>query len=295
MRNAESNRAGTVFQKEETVRYISIWTKKEDEEFLVSLRVVPAGREGNTVYGRTLRHGEEVDPDEGVLVKAGERFVFKKGDLMIDARAVDELYNPEERGGYRPISNTVWTWHHFTSERPSFFLFIFALARRLDATHASWAAAFQIRDRALEEQGIPQRRSHLGALAAAEATIIPLGRCYAMIRTLVREYCRKLQMPDTVARTFDAVCEMRNAFEHIDERAEGKLKVGKQTVVDPDAFTIFDQPDFIVSGILRYKACQLNFESDVLAALIECRELVLTAIRTRVRQRARPNRVPTGA
>ncbi|MDE0031681.1 MAG: hypothetical protein OXU75_00860 [Deltaproteobacteria bacterium] len=287
MRNAEKDSVGAVFQKEETVRYVSIWTNKEGGEFLVSLRVVPAGREGKTVYGRTLRHGEEVDPDEGVLVRAGERFVFREGDLTIDARAVDELYNPEERGGYRPISNTVWTWHHFTSERRSFFLFIFALAKRLDATHTSWVAALEIRDRAREEKGISRRRLHLSELAAAEATVVPLGRCYSMIRTLVRQHCPELHMPETVARTFGAVCEMRNAFEHIDERAEGKLKVGRKTVIDPDAFTIFDQPDFIGSGILRYKAFQLNFESDVLAALIECRGLVLAAIRARVRARAR--------
>lgn len=113
--------------------------------------------------------------------------------------------------------------------------------------------------------------------------IVALGRCYRMVNALVEKYCPELPVPDSVTRTQEAVIEMRNAFEHIDERAEGKIGRGK---VDVGALSIFSQPDFVQSSILRYQHHTLNFESDVIAALIDCRELVMDAIDMRAKQQA---------
>ena len=104
-----------------------------------------------------------------------------------------------------------------------------------------------------------------------------------MVNALVEKHCPELQMPESVTKTREAVIEMRNAFEHIDERAEGKVGGGK---FDADALTIFNQPDFVQSSILRYKQHRLNFESDVIAALVDCRELVMDAIDARAEQQA---------
>ena len=80
-------------------------------------------------------------------------------------------------------------------------------------------------------------------------------------------------------RIRDAVWEMRNAFEHIDERAEGR--VGSSKVMRSDALTIFNQPDFVESSVLSYKTYSLNFEEDVLSALLDCREFIMGAIDAR--------------
>ena len=80
---------------------------------------------------------------------------------------------------------------------------------------------------------------------------------------------------------------MRNAFEHIDERAEGIDGKGN---FDAETLTIFNQPNFVESSILRYKDCDLNFESDVIAALIDCRELIMAVIDLRSKERAGNNR-----
>ena len=258
-------------------------TPDQDQgDFLFAGRLVFLKREGNIVYARTLRRGEE-DTGEGVHVGPGEQLVIPKGELVVDSRDIDEYYNPKGLGGYRPIPNTVWTWHQFTNEQLSFFLFLFSLARRTDASYRLWASAIQARDNARDEQGITQRQEHFNALAAAEMAIIALGRCYRMVCALIEKYCPELSVPDSVTKTLNAVLEMRNAFEHIDERAEGKVGKGK---ADAEALTIFNQPDFIQSSILRYKDCELNFESDVIAALIDCRELIMEAIEARVKQGA---------
>ena len=251
--------------------------------FLISGRLVPDGREGNVVYGRTLRRGEE-DTGEGVHVGPGEEFAIRAGGFVVDSRDIDEHYNPVGIGGYRPVANTVWTWHRFVTERLGFFLFFFALARRTDAAHALWVSAIEARNKARTEAGIPQRQAHFNALAAAEVAVIALGRCYRMVSTLVEKYCPELQVPDSVTKTREAVREMRNAFEHIDERAEAKVGGGK---FDADALTIFNQPDFVEASTLRYKEYELNFESDVIAALVDCRNLIIDAIEARGNQQAK--------
>ena len=104
-----------------------------------------------------------------------------------------------------------------------------------------------------------------------------------MVSTLVEKYCPELQVPDSVTKTREAVREMRNAFEHIDERAEAKVGGGK---LDADALTIFNQPDFVQASTLRYKEYELDFESDVIAALVDCRNLIMDAIEARGNQQA---------
>ena len=252
--------------------------------FLIGGRLVPIKREGNVVYARSLRRGEE-DTGEGVHIKAGDRLVIPKGELVIDSRDIDEYHNPKGLGGYRPVANTVWTWSQIATEQLGFFFFFFALARRTDATHGLWASAIQAREKAKSEEGIIQRLGYFNALAEAEVAVIALDRCYLMIHGkngLIEKYCPDLKVPDSIKNTREAVHEMRNAFEHIDERATGDIGGGR---TNPEALTIFHQPDFVESSILRYKDYELNFESDVITALVDCRELIMDAIDERARQK----------
>ena len=268
---------------EEEQREVTNENDKQDQgNFLFGGRIVPIRREGNVVYARTLRRGEK-DAGESVHLKAGDRLVIPAGELVIDSRDIDEYYNPKRLGGYRPVANTVWTWHQVGTEKLGFFLFFFALARRADAAHTLWVSAVEARDKARTESGIPQRQAAFNALAAAEVAIVALGRCYRMVSALVEKYCPELQVPDSVTTTQEAVLEMRNAFEHIDERAEGNVGGGK---LDADALSIFNQPDFVQAAILRYKDYELNFESEVIVALVDCRELIMDAIEARAKQRA---------
>ena len=259
--------------------------KSGEGDFLTSMRLVPDGREGNVVYARTLRRGEE-DTGEGVHIGRGDRLVIRPGGLVFDSRYIDEHFNPPGAGGYRPVANTVWTWYQVAGEQLGFFLFFFALARRTDAAHALWVSAIEARDEGRKGSGIVHRQEHISSLGEAEVAIIALGRCYQMMCALVEKYCPGMDLPDSVKKTKDAVLAMRNAFEHIDERAEGKVGRGK---VDADALTIFDQPDFVSAAILRYQSYELNFESDVLSALIDCRELIMDAIDERAKQRSGGN------
>ena len=248
--------------------------------FIAERRIVPIGRDGNVVYARTLRRGEE-DTGEIIHWKPGDRLVIPEGELVIDLRDIDENYNPKRFGGYRPVANTVWTWYTMAMEQQDYLLFLFALARRTDAAHTLWSLAIKELENARSESSITQRLASFEALATAEMAIIAISRCYQMINTLVEKYCQNLLIPDSVSNTQEAIYEMRNAFEHIDERSEGKIKGRNHS---NDALTIFDQQDFVKSSFLRYKNYSLNFHDEVIESLINCRELIMDAIDTRFEQ-----------
>ena len=84
------------------------------------------------------------------------------------------------------------------------------LVRRTDVVHAFWVSANEAREEARTGAGIAHQQAHFRALAAAEVTIIALGRCYRMVRTLVEKYHPGLMTTGTeqdirdLATTLDA-------------------------------------------------------------------------------------------
>ena len=247
--------------------------------FLYAARLVEMKREGNTVYARTMRRGEE-DTGKGIHFDSGRRLVIPKGEMVIDCRDVDEYHNPVGLGDYRPIANTSG---HGASSRRSDWTSSFSSSRlhggqmprirfgRPLSGHATRHA----KDRAAYRLG--KRTSRRWRRQRCLSS--PWDR---MVERLVKEFCPGLSVPDGVAETRDAVKAMRDAFEHIDERAEGKVKINE---LHPEALTIFNQPDFVASSMLRYRQDQLNFESQVIRALVDCRELIMDAIDARATQR----------
>lgn len=89
---------------------------------------------------------------------------------------------------------------------------------------------------------IPRRARIFIALSTAEVTLIALNRGITMIDSLIENYDFEIEVPDSVEGIRDSVREMRLAFEHIDDRAQGRS--GRSAQTHPDALSIFDQPEF---------------------------------------------------
>ena len=167
---------------------------QDSSDLLFMSRLVPDGREGNKVFARSLRPGEE-DTGEGVNVRAGEQLVIRAGGLVINSDEIDAL-SPKGYGGYAPVANTVWTWYSIVGEQVGCFLYLYALARRLDATHAAWELAMRERANARGEGAIAQRIGFFKALSEAEVTIIALHRAMNMLLQFEGVFPLGLEMPD---------------------------------------------------------------------------------------------------
>ena len=266
---------GTMGKKAvEPITYIGLnfGPKVGAQDFMVGVRVVPDGSNGNEVYGRTLGPGEP-DSGEGITVRAGETLVFRPGSVRVRLRDVDR-YADTEPDGYAPIANTVWTWLQLPPKRDEAFIrYMLAASRRLDAAHSLCVGALHVLgDR--EESSIKARARLFGALGSVETMCIALNRAFGMIHEARSKFSVASPVPSEVDALREAVRAIRDAFEHIDERSLGDAR--RETSVE--AVSIFDQTDLLISGTVRYAGYSLNMRAQVIPALIAARQYIYDAV-----------------
>ena len=252
---------------------INLGPKIGENDILASVRVVPAGRNGNTVYGRTLNQGEP-DTDEGILVEAGETLEFPAGSISVTMAHVDQHSKPEA-SGYAPVANTVWSWLaiHPQEYDQSFVNYLLAAARRLDAAHAHCSRTLRFITDPPNEKGFRAREAMFNALGEAESMCIALSRAIRMIDQARDTISVPIAVPQEINAIKDVVLTIRDAFEHIDERAVGKARRENSA----DAMSVFDQSDFFTSGVLQYAGHSLKIQGEVIPALIAGRQFIIEA------------------
>ena len=236
-----------------------------DELLMVGIRVIPTGRNGSTVLARTLNYGEP-DSGEGIVLQPGERLLFPPGSVKATIQDIDRDNTPDSYG-YAVIANTVWTWLQIgPSPDPKSFNYLFSAARRLDSAHALCVSAMSEFDNNSDKS----RARIFRALGNAELMCIALNRANKMIKDIPTKWSVATTVPDEVDTILPALMAIRNAFEHIDERAMGQARHEQQT----DALSIFNQIQFVTSGVLRYAGYSLDLRSQVIPALIASRKFI---------------------
>ena len=249
-----------------------------DDELLLLGRLVPAGSDENTVFARLLRPGEE-DTGEAVHVPAGKRLMIKAKDLSFSSDEIDAR-SPKGRGGYAPVADTLWTWYRLMGANDqSFLLMVLAAARRLDATHGFWSATMDALDESATLAGIERRSTLFRALSMAEVTVISLSRSVQMLYGLEERFDLGLRIPEEIDSLRATLRRMRNAFEHIDERAMGAARDGTAE----SAMSVFFQPHFVDQGVLTYAGEGMLFTEGMPLALGHCREVIMSVIDRRPR------------
>lgn len=256
------------------------------DDCLIAVRVVPNGRDGNTVFGRTLR-ADEKDDGIGIELGPGEQLVFQPGDIELSLDDVDTR-SSQLQSGYRPIANTIWTWFQaFGWPREELFRYLFATARRLDTAHALCCAAAQA-CRTPEGESFQESRTHwFEALGYAELACIALNRGISMTVACPKKFEMEIKNPKVIESILPKSKAIRDAFEHIDERAMGQVRRSK----DLESLSIFNQPDLVSEGIIRYKEYSLCLGNEAIGALIVARQFVFL-IAARAAGRARTTNIP---
>lgn len=241
-------------------------------------RLVSAGSDEDAVYMRPLRHGEE-DTGEVVRIPSGKRMVIRAGDLSIDSEELDAK-SPKGKGGYAPVSDTIWTWYWIAGvEDSNLLLLLLAAARRLEATNVFWAATMEALDEAQSQENKGRRPTLFRALAMAKVTVNSLCRAMEMIHRLEKESGLGLQFPEKFGSNRRVLRRVRNALEHIDDRAMGQARDGTAE----GALSIFFQPYFVRQGVLTYSGQALSFAEGNPLVLRQCRKTVKSVIDLRPR------------
>ena len=240
---------------------------------IVGVRVVPEGRIDNVIYGRTLNPGEP-DTGQAIIVERGNKLVFKVGRVKISLADVDRYSDPEP-DGYLPLANTVWTWLQIPPfPEESFFRFVFAAARRLDVAHSLYRDALRDLVSHPNEPFIKSRTRIFGALGNVALMCIALGRVVRMTLDLNSRFNLNTAVPRELIDIGGKLQAIRNAFEHIDERAIGRAHQESPN----DARSIFNQEDLLTSLTVRYAEHSLNLKTQVIPVLTAGRRFIYESI-----------------
>ena len=180
---------------------------------VVGVRVVPAGRDGNLVYARSLNEGEP-DNGERIPLEIGDKLVCPPGSIKVTLEDVDR-YAEQEFDGYAPITNTVWTWLHVPPSPDEFFFnFMLTASRRLDDAHALCASALRELGHRPDEPFIKTRSRIFNAFGNAEQMCIYLSLVIELINDARTRFSLKTDVPAEVEEIASRVRAIRNAFMH---------------------------------------------------------------------------------
>ena len=240
---------------------------------VVGVRIVPTGRAGNVVYARTL-NADEPDTGERITLEVGEQLVLPPGSAKVTIADVDRYAEPEP-DGYAAMTNTVWTWLQIPPHPgEEFFHYMLAISRRLDQAHARWVGSLRQLDNRPGESFIKSRARIFDALGNAESMCNVLNRAVSMMKDAPSKLGVKTSVPNELKNLHEPLEAIRNAFEHIDERATGRAH--REGPVD--ALSIFNQGDLVAKGVLQYADYSLSLRTAILPALIAGRKFVYDVI-----------------
>ena len=244
------------------------------DDSVMAIRVVPDGRSGNVLYGRSLRPGE-ADDGRVVVVKPheGERLEFRPESLRFSIWDADRN-TPTESDGYRPLAPALWTWMGLDGGPADkrVFNYLLATARRLDGTHVLLGHFWQLLTTDPVNFATARKRM-FEVLSIAEILLVSLGRVVDLVDGLGKHLLVPLPLPGEIEGRKIAVRELRNACEHIEDRALGQVRGQPH----PDAQSIFEQDALLKETVFTYGQHSLSLRTDVPAMVFAAREYVWQA------------------
>lgn len=251
----------------------------EVADLIHSMRVLPVRRDGTTVYARSLRLGEE-DTGARVHLRPGDNIAFEAGAIVAELDAIDAR-EEETESGYVPLTGVLAAWFHFgsTDWPPELIRYALAASRRLDTANELLVEARALEDeinQASRMSGPQVRRRLYRMLGSVELAIISLGRGMSMVLDFPLKFAVPREAPESLRSAQPALTAIRNAYEHIEDRALGTIR-GKPS---DDAVTIFDYQRLLEENVVVYGGHSLDLSTEVPRLLTEARETLKAMVGT---------------
>lgn len=259
------------------ISHVGVHTNPEPgsiDGFLFSHRVVPVREEPGRVFARTLRLGER-DTGQRVHVRPRDNMVFEEGAIVAELDHIDQLEVATE-SGHVSLTPVLWTWLSLRSGHEQVKTrYLLAAARRLDTANLLLIEVQHRRHR-LEQDGLagPEiRRNWFELVGAVELAVVALGRAVDMVVRAAHLMACTVPVPAQVLTSHAALNEIRNAYEHIEDRALGQVR----RKPDPTALTIFDQQRLLADDVIVYGEYELELSGEVPRLLSQTRQFLKDA------------------
>ncbi|MFC4945664.1 hypothetical protein [Pseudonocardia sp. GCM10023141] len=248
----------------------------ESDEMILAKRIVPVRREPGHVFVRTLAHGE-ADDGRRVHVRPGDDVTIEPGALSVEIAALDAHEAAMSEGArYVPLTPMLGSWFAIGSHDQDKARYLSAAARRLDAARTLLDRVEELRS-SLEDPSTltaaKRRRVALDLIRTVEITIVTVGRVSHMIDKAAKIAKIPTPVSPVITSSHAAIKEIRDAYEHIEERAVGK-SFGK---VDPSALQIFDYQDLILHDKISYGVHVLDLKQELPGFIDAARNFIVDA------------------
>jgi hypothetical protein len=250
-------------------------------DLITAMRVVPVRKEGTTIFARSLSLGE-ADDGRRIHVRPGDSITFEAGAIKAELDAIDAREQATE-SGHVPLSPVLAAWFHIGRENwdDSLVRYALAAARRLDMANELLIRAKEV-ERSINASpdmpGPDLRRSMFAMLGLIELAMISLGRALLMIRKLPKTFNLNVTIPEAVEAAYPAVNDIRNAYEHIEDRALGTVHGSPSEA----ALTIFDYERLLREDIISYGGHELDLAGQVPTVITEARAALKQMVGTAV-------------
>lgn len=273
------------------VRYTGIAMTDEvgrKDDLLTWMRVVEKRREGNLVYGRTLAP-DEPDTGEAILLRPGDSLTFEAGDLIVSLQSIDAIES-RDFDGYAPVTGVLWTWMKISPPaHEEGYRYILSAARRLDAASRLLQQVVSMLQTPHPDVGPSLRGRMWQIVADVEVAVIAFGRAFDMAARLETLTGIAASLPSDLPTYANVVNDLRNAYEHIEDRALGQVR-GRP---DPAAVTIFDWEPLLTRGVLAYGGKEVDLD-DLVEAVGDLRSFLIDAASALTERVVRPDTSPSG-
>ena len=186
-----------------------------EDNLLFRGRLVLIRREGNIVYARSLRRGEE-DTGEGIHLNPGDQLVIPEGELVIDSRDIDDLIE-EDLGGYKTIFPVIHIFSSFRKDPIEQKKILFAIGRWMDSTYLHWKNFTMAIDDTRNATGDKKAISFHKAWGSAEQAVITLHRLNELVKKFNRNF-GGIKVPNMLKKSSKTVQRLRGKIEHSDEQ-----------------------------------------------------------------------------
>lgn len=230
---------------------------------------MPVRREPGLVFARSLRRGE-ADDGTCVHLRPGDQLSFEAGSLIAELDAIEDMERAAA-SGYVPLTPVLWSWLFACGRDDTRSRYLLAACRRLDAAAQLRDQVEQLRCqiRAPEgDAGPGLRRPLFELIGCVEMCIVGIGRAVDMASRACDLIESTAPLPPLVISKAKAIVEIRNAYEHIEDRAVGQV----QKKPNPDALTIFNHQRLIEDDVIEYASHTLDLVFEVPALLDELRD-----------------------
>ena|ERR1051325_521956 len=122
------------------------------------------------------------------------------------------------------------------------------------------------------EHGIPRRNLLYEIIGVVEMAIVTLNRALQMASQIESRFGLTTPFPASVARKLSDIKAIRDAYEHIEDRALGLVR-GKP---HPDALSVFNHIRLIEDRVVVYGSHELSIDDEAIQIIIETRSYLMT-------------------